>query len=213
MPTIGFLHTSEVHVPTFAALRAELAPHWRELHLSDPDLLADARRDGLTPDLSARLDDRLRSLAGRGADVILCTCSTLGGRAEGQVAEVPVLRVDRPMAEAAVASGERIAVVATTASTIEPTFALLREAASAAGRSATLIEATCPDAWQRFEKGDISGYVAEAAKRARAVAPQAEVIVLAQASLVPAAALLTDLPIPVLTSPRLGVARAVATPP
>jgi predicted Fe-Mo cluster-binding NifX family protein len=37
-----------------------------------------------------------------------------------------------------------------------------------------------------------------------------DVIVLAQASMAPAAALLSDLPIPVLTSPRTAVAQAIA---
>jgi Asp/Glu/hydantoin racemase len=37
----------------------------------------------------------------------------------------------------------------------------------------------------------------------------ADVVVLAQASMAPAAGLLADLPVPVLTSPRSAVARAV----
>jgi hypothetical protein len=44
----------------------------------------------------------------------------------------------------------------------------------------------------------------------RQVADQGEVIGLAQASMAGAAALCTDLPIPVLSSPSLGVATAVA---
>jgi Asp/Glu/hydantoin racemase len=211
--TIGFLHTADVHVPVFHELRAELAPGWADLHVVDPGLLADARIAGITAELAARVDARLHELADRGADLIVCTCSTLAGYAETRTADlgVPVLRVDRPMAEAAVAAGSRIAVLATVESTFAPTCALLRAAADRAGRVVTLIETPVPGAWSLFEKGDLRAYAEQVADRARAVAPRADVIVLAQASLTPAAALLADLPIPVLTSPRTAVARAIAT--
>jgi Asp/Glu/hydantoin racemase len=206
--TIGFLHTADVHVPTFGALRAELAPGWQDLHVVDPSLLADARRDGMTPGVAARMDARLHELADAGADVIVCTCSTLGAHAESRTTDlgVPVLRVDRPMAEAAVAAGPRIAVLATVESTLEPTRELLRSV----GREVTLTETVCPSAWGFFEAGDHEGYASAIAAEARRVAPDADVIVLAQASMAPATALLTDLTIPVLSSPRTAVAQAIS---
>jgi len=206
--TIGFLHTADVHVPTFRALRAELAPGWQDLHVVDPSLLADARRAGITASLAARVDARLHELADAGADVIVCTCSTLGAHAETRTTDlgVPVLRVDRPMAEAAVAAGPRIAVLATVESTLPPTRVLLR---SVGGASVTLTESICPSAWSLFEAGDQEAYAAAIAAEARRVAPSADVIVLAQASMAPAAALLADLPVPVLTSPRTAVAQAI----
>ncbi|GIF20482.1 Asp/Glu/hydantoin racemase [Actinoplanes tereljensis] len=213
MTVIGFLHTADVHVPVFHDLRAELAPGWADLHVVDPSLLADAQAAGVTAELAARVDARLHELADRGADLIVCTCSSLGEYAETRTADlgVPVLRVDRPMAEAAVAAGSRIAVLATVDSTLAPTAALLRAAAERAGRVVTLIETPVPGAWSLFEKGDLHGYAVQVADQARVVAPRADVIVLAQASLSPAAAMLADLPIPVLTSPRTAVARAIAT--
>ncbi|GAA0579406.1 aspartate/glutamate racemase family protein [Paractinoplanes ferrugineus] len=212
MTTIGFLHTADVHVPVFHELRAELAPGWADVHVVDPALLADAQRDGLTPELAGRVDARLHELADRGADLIVCTCSTLGGYAETRTGDtgVPVLRLDRPMAAAAVAAGERIGVVATSDSTFGPTGELLRETAERAGRRVTLVEAPVPGAWSLFLQGDLLAYAEKAATAARRIAPEVEVIVLAQASLAPAAALLTDLPIPVLSSPRAAVRQAIA---
>ena len=202
MTTIGFLHTADVHVETFRALVAERGH--RAVHVVDPTLLADARAHGVNASLAARLGDRLRELAGRGPDVIVCTCSTLGGHAERVVLPVPVLRVDRPMAEAAVAIGGRIAVVATVASTLAPTRDLLLECAA----DAEVELAPCLDAWAFFEAGDHEGYRQAIAAHVRTL--DADVIVLAQASLVPAAELLADLPVPVLSSPRSAVDRAVA---
>lgn len=212
MTTIGFLHTGDVHVSTFGALRAELAPAWQDVHVVDESLLADARRQGITAELAARIDARLHELADRGADIVVCTCSSLGGYAEGRTADlgVPVLRADRPMAEAAVAAGRRIAVVATVDSTVGPTRDLLLDAASRAGREVELVEVRCAEAWPHFEKGELDAYAQVVARKAREAAPGVEVIVLAQASAAPAAGLLADLPIPVLTSPRTAVARAIA---
>jgi hypothetical protein len=98
--TIGFLHTADVHVATFRGLLAELAPGYADVHEVDERLLADARA-GI--DVSDRVAERLGALAAAGADVVVCTCSTLGELTERVVLPVPVLRADRPMAQAAVA--------------------------------------------------------------------------------------------------------------
>jgi Asp/Glu/hydantoin racemase len=202
--TIGFLHTAEVHVATFRGLVAELAPPGLDdLHLVDESLLADARRTGSAPGL----DGRLKELATAGADLIVCTCSTIGADAERADLSVPVMRLDRPMAEAAVAAGDRIAVVATVESTLEPTLALLRATADLAGRQVTLIASPCLSAWRHFEAGDISAYDEEIAAHVRTIAGDADVIVLAQAGMAGAAALLPGLP--VLTSPRTAVEAAL----
>ncbi|GIF41082.1 aspartate/glutamate racemase family protein [Actinoplanes xinjiangensis] len=201
MTTIGFLHTAEVHVATFRGLFAELAPPGLDdLHLVDPSLLADARRTGSAPGLGARLEE----LAGAGADLIVCTCSTIGAAAEAARPGVPVVRLDRPMAEAAVAAGDRIAVVATVESTMGPTMDLIR---ATAGRPVTLIPSPCLTAWRHFEAGDLTAYDEEIAAHVRAIAAEADVIVLAQAGMAGAAALLPGLP--VLTSPRAAVEAAV----
>jgi Asp/Glu/hydantoin racemase len=202
MTTIGFLHTADAHVATFHALVAERGH--RDVHLVDATLLADARERGVDAVLEERLAERLRELAGRGPDVIVCTCSTLSGHAERIPVAVPVLRIDRPMAERAVAIGGRIAVVAAVESTLAPTRELLLECAA----GADVVIAPCLDAWALFEAGDQAGYLRAIAAHARTL--DADVIVLAQASMAPAAELLADLPIPVLSSPRTAVDRAIS---
>lgn len=208
MATIGFLHTAEVHVATFGQLLAELAPQDEPLHLVDARLLADAQAGGLPLGLGMRVENRLGALEAGGADVIVCTCSTIGALAERAEAGVPVIRVDRPMADAAVAAGRRIGVLVTTESTLEPTLALLRDSAVRAGVDPTFVIGRCLSAWQHFEAGKLQRYYAEIADQASRLAADVDVIVLAQASMTPAAAQLGNLP--VLTSPRSAVAAAVA---
>jgi Asp/Glu/hydantoin racemase len=202
MATIGFLHTADVHVGTFHALTVERGH--QDVSVVDASLLADARAHGVDAALEERLAGRLREVAAQGPDVIVCTCSTLGGIAERIELPVPVLRLDRPMAEAAVAIGGRIAVVATVASTLAPTRDLLLECAP----DADVRPAPCLDAWALFEAGDQDGYRQAVAAHVRTL--DADVIVLAQASLAPAIELLGDFGTPVLSSPALAVDRAVA---
>lgn len=203
MPTIGFLHTAEVHVGTFRGLLRELGPGCGDVHVVDESLLADARERGVDADVERRLRQRLREVAAQKPDVIVCTCSTLGGHAERMGGEVgaPVLRVDRPMAEAAVAAGRRIGVVATTASTLGPTRELLTSCARA---DTEIVEALCPDAWPLFLAGDHAGYIRRVVEHARTL--DVDVIVLAQASMAPAEDFLGG---KALSSPRIAVQRAL----
>ncbi|GED11537.1 aspartate/glutamate racemase family protein [Cellulosimicrobium cellulans] len=206
---IGFLHTADVHVATFGALVDEAAPGEGHAHRVDAPLLDDARAGAPT---GARVRAHVDALVAAGASVVVCTCSTLGPVAEevGGLG-VPVVRVDRPLAEAAVRDGGRVAIVAALASTLGPTTDLLADAARRAGATVELDPVVCVDAWSAFEAGDLGAYhraVADAARDA-VRRRRADVVVLAQASMAPAAALLVDLPVPVLTSPGSAVARAV----
>ncbi len=206
---LALLHTSPVHVPVFDALRDRHHPHLRLRHFVDEELLHRARRespDAVTDEVRAVLD---RAVA-EGARAVLCTCSTIGGVAEtvGAGAKVPVLRVDRPMAAAAVAAGPRVVAVATVESTLAPTVALIEDEARRAGRPVTVRPLLVGSAWARFQAGDTEGYVREVAGAADAIgSADADVIVLAQASMAPAQHLTTT-PVPTLSSPRPGLAAA-----
>ncbi|MCX4741773.1 aspartate/glutamate racemase family protein [Streptomyces antibioticus] len=206
---LALLHTSPVHVPVFDALRDDIHPGLELRHHVDEGLLSRAREHG--PDAVA---DDIRGVLARvaagGARAVLCTCSTIGAVAEaaGSVVGVPVLRVDRPMAAAAVAAGARIVVLATVESTIAPTTELIEEEAGRAGRCVTVRAVLVPGAFERFAVGDGEGYVRLVAGAADAVSGvDADVIVLAQASMAPAREL-TITSVPVLSSPGLGLAAA-----
>ena len=210
MTRIGFLHTADVHVATFTRLLGDADGGAHGVHAVDESLLADARARGIDDDLRARIGDRLRSLAAE-TDAVLCTCSTIGGAAEAMAAEVgvPVVRVDRPLAARAVAGGGRIGVVAAVESTLVPTVALLREEARVLGVDVDLDVRPCLDAWSHFERGDVDAYLDAVAVHVDAIAPDVDVVVLAQASMAAAAERCTT-DRPVLASPMLGVAAVLA---
>ena len=82
-PTIGFLHTADVHVATFDRLVAERAAGVTAIHCVRDQLLANAREHGVDdPSVRRGLAEAFSVLVADGADVIVCTCSTLGGEAE-----------------------------------------------------------------------------------------------------------------------------------
>lgn len=115
MPSVGFLHTSLVHEPTFTALLEDAAGAHAvdQVHRVDESLLADARSHGIDAVLQERIRAHLRRLADQ-VDVIVCTCSTIGGEAERLATAdgIVFVRVDRPVAERAIAIGGRIGMAA-----------------------------------------------------------------------------------------------------
>ena len=210
---LAFLHTSPVHVETFQRLVSEVDAAIPIRHEVRKQLLARVRAAGaMTEAVRTEVADAIRMLAGDGAKLIVCTCSTIGAIAEAAPVSkgVLVMRIDRPMAEQAVASGRRIIVLAALQSTLEPTINLLRQIASDTQREVEAREVLCTSAWPFFEREDHATYVAEIAKTIEAVALPSDLVLLAQASMAPAAGLVHHLNIPILSSPRLGVEAALA---
>ncbi|MER5527842.1 aspartate/glutamate racemase family protein [Streptomyces sp. NPDC002677] len=204
---LALLHTSPLHIPVFDALRDEDHPGLELRHLVAPELLARARREGpeaVAPEVTAALE----RAAADGVRAVLCTCSTIGEVAEraADSVGVPIVRGDRPMATAAVAAGSRIAVLATVESTLAPTLALIEDEARRADRPIRARAQVVADAWTHFEAGDIEGCARLVAAAADAVT-DADVIVLAQASMA-SAQRLTTTAVPILSSPRPGLAAA-----
>jgi hypothetical protein len=209
---LAFLHTAAVHVPTFTGIVRDIAPRVPLRHSVRDDLFARALADGRVTE-GTRLDTQaeVQRLVAEGARVVLCTCSTLGSAAEETpaVSHARVIRVDRPMAERAVATGRSILLVAATPTAMATAGALLSEAAQ--GRALPAVrELMCAAAWERFQAGDLSGYAAALASAVDEHARANDVVMLAQASMAPAAALVRRSDVDVLTSPDVGVRAALA---
>lgn len=151
-------------------------------------------------------------------DALLITCSTMN-RAAGAVRHalratgVPVVQIDEPMMEAAVARGGRILVVATHGPTVASTQALLRETAARGGRSVTCVGATVEEAFELLGRGDLRRHNRAIARAIRAAQRRGRLdsVVLAQLSMSvfalehPDAA--RDFGVPVLTSGECGFRR------
>jgi hypothetical protein len=206
------VHTAQSNVEVFSGLLAELAPEVPARHLLHQELLDESLAAGeFTPELRRRTAAAMHEAAGD-AGLVLCTCSTIGPGADDAAAEssVPILRIDRPMAEKAVAMAQHIAVTATFQTTLGPTLELLEAAALAADREVELEPFVFNEARTAWAEGDLEGYLDAIARGLGLAAEEAELIVLAQASMAAALESCPDLGVPVLSSPRLGLEAALA---
>lgn len=209
MTTVGLLHTVPALATTFDDLVRAQAPDLRRIHVADAWLLDTARREGVTSTVERTVADHVRHLAARGADAVLVTCSSIGEAAElaASTVDPPVLRVDAAMAGEAVAVAAaargRIAVLATLPSTLGPTGRLVERAARGTAGPVEVTATVVDGAAEANDRGDrerVDDLVAEAVLHT-----DADVIVLAQASMARAAARV-DVAVPVLSSPAGGVA-------
>lgn len=210
---LGLLHTAEAHRTRFDRLLAELAPEtvgW--VHCVREALLRQALDTFPVNTIAAGIEAALATLRSQGATQALCTCSSVGGMAEqvGRQMGLPTLRVDRPMAEAAVAASRHLLVVACLPSTLGPTTQLLNEVAHGQNRRIEIETLLMENAWPLFQAGDEAGFARHIAGIILQTWPRPDAIVLAQASMAGAADLLRQSPVPVFASPRLGIASALA---
>jgi Asp/Glu/hydantoin racemase len=179
-------------------------------NIADDSLIKDVIAAGrLTPHVARRVAGHIASAEEAGADLILVTCSSIGRAVEAAApfANVPVLRVDQPMADAAVATGSRIGVVATLATTLEPTADLIQRRATAAGRSIGLTARLCEGAFEALMAGDAARHDERVCAALNELAGKVDVIVLAQASMSRVADALPpeNRRVPILASPSLAI--------
>ena len=207
---IACLHTVESNIEPFEAAAGELG--FRSLSLRHEvrdDLLAAVGRAG---SFNAAIMDKtvaaLRALSAD-SDGVLLTCSTLGPAVipAQKVCRVPVSRVDQGLAREAVKRGGKVAVLCTAPTTLASTQDLFEAEARVTG--AVIEVRRVPEAWDDFKSGRLDRYYALAAQAAdQAFREGAPIVVLAQVSMAPAAALCREgRP---LVSPATGLKSIVA---
>lgn len=215
MPTtLGLIHTSATLVPVFAELLQPYAG-LSVFNIVDDSLIKQVIREGeLSPGVARRVVDQVGLAERAGAEAILVTCSSIGPAVElaARLTAVPVIRVDQAMAEQAVATGGRIGVLATLATTLGPTVDLVERQAAEAGRSVALRSLVCPGAFDALMAGDAAAHDAAVLAALRQLMRESDVVLLAQASMARVAAALepAESGVPVLTSPPLAVAGLAA---
>lgn len=207
---IALIHTVTSLVPVFKELFTELIPDADLYHVVDESLLQNTIREGaLSPITSRRVVDYIVSAEQAGAEIVLVTCSSIGPVVDlGElVTTIPVLRVDRPMADLAVQMGTKIGVAATLSTTLEPTAALIERRAVVAGKDVQVISKLCEGAFDAVISGDTATHDKIVAAGLRELVEQSDVCVLAQASMARVVQRLSeeDRRIPILSSPRLAV--------
>ena len=210
--TLGLIHTSATLVPVFQELTDKYLAdkNIKIFNISDDSLIKNTIERGvLTPDTSRRVVNHVASAEEAGADFIMVTCSSIGPAVEtaATLVNVPVLRVDQPMADKAVRMASKIGVVATLSTTLEPTSDLVRRRAIFAGKKIELTSKLCEGAFDALMSGNPEHHDESVASALKELSQQVDVILLAQASMARVVNQLSndDKKVPILTSPELAV--------
>lgn len=211
--TLALLHTAPVLIPVFADLAARLLENVRVFHLADESLLKNTISTGYLEKITIRrVCAHIESAHQAGADAVLVTCSSIGAAipVARQLFDFPILRVDERMAETAVRTADRIGVLATLPTTLDPTVALIRAAAAEAGRSPEIVSHLCEGAFAAVAAGDTRTHDLRVTEGLARLTATCGVIVLAQASMARVADALdpAQRPVPILSSPRLAMEQA-----
>ena len=210
---LTLLHTGAMLIPDFAALAKELLPGVIVRHQLDETLIQNTIAAGqLEKATIRRLIKEIECAREGGADVVMVTCSSLGPAITlaRQVFEFPILRVDEAMAGEAVRTGRRIGVLATLATTLQPTCELVRETAAARQRECEIVTGLCPGAFEAVTNGNGARHDELVTAGLLELAARVDVVVLAQASMARVAARIEPgrVAVPVLSSPRSGMEHA-----
>ncbi|MCL2479289.1 MAG: aspartate/glutamate racemase family protein, partial [Treponema sp.] len=121
-----------------------------------------------------------------GVDLIMLACSTFNQAVEfaRPMINVPMLQIDRPMMEKAVATGKRIGLIGTLASTMPSSERLLRQCADDAGKKIDVISVLNAEAFKVLRSGNPDGHNAMVLEDIKKLSRDVDCIVLAQASMV-----------------------------
>lgn len=213
MQRLGIVHTVSQLAATFAELAGELLPGVQTTVITDELLLKRTIRDGAVDDVTRdRLRGHVDALADFGVDAVLVTCSSVGALVDELAPRaVPVVRVDRAMAERAVTLGSTVGVLATLPTTLAPTTELVEAAARDAGRTVRVVSRLCDGAFAALQGGDPERHDAIIARELDRLAAEVDVVVLAQASMARIAAARPAGGTRVLSSPRLAMERLACT--
>ena len=203
---LTILHTTLATTTTIPAMIRELYPDEFDIvNVLDDSLLNDIKCSGR---MSASVIERFIQYAciakNNGSDALLLACSSLGKAADiaRELLDIPLYKIDEPMADQAVESGNNILVLGTVKSTLEPTSDLIRSKRKSQEQSITCI--LIPDVFELYEI-DREQHDQRIAEVIQEHLNTYDVIVLAQASMANAIQYITQGREKIVTSLPLGL--------
>ena len=186
MKKVVAIYTGHGLMDNVKAAFAEQMPDCRLVNIIDDSLIADViASNEVQPSVTRRLLQYYQTAADMGADVIFNTCSSVGDLvAVGQkLIDVPIVRIDEPMAREAVSKYDKIVVIATLPTTLDPTVRLLEQQAALLGRHVTIVNGLADGAYHALVNGKPEEHDQRIIDVAQELAQDVDAIVLAQGSM------------------------------
>lgn len=155
-PHVCILQTSFAKRDDTVAYLKERVPGVRVEFITDSTLLPDIRAaGGPTQAVIDRMTLYARAAEISGADLIVNSCSTVGEVADiyAKAVSIPVMKVDKPMAEKAVELGTNIALIATVETTLGPSQRLIESIGRERGKEMHCTQFLQNAAWNALASG------------------------------------------------------------
>jgi Asp/Glu/hydantoin racemase len=185
-PVLAMLHTVPGLVTDMESLALGIVPGLHVLHYVDESLLQDTIANGTTPrHVRRRLVDYARYAEESGAQALLVSCSSIGEAATAaqDFVSIPVLRIDTPMADLAVMTGDKIGVLATLSATLGPTTRLVQGSAKRQNKKPLITAREAVGAFDALRAGNRALHDSLVLDAFSELAADCDVVVLAQASM------------------------------
>ena len=213
MKKIGIIHTSFVSVEDLKRLFKEIIPDAELTNIVDDSLLREVSANGgINENIIRKMCIYADNLRREKVDLIFNQCSSVGEAFEIATLdyEIPVLRVDRAAAEKAAETAKtEIAVVATVKSTVAPSTRIVERAVEKLGKNIRVKPILVDGALEILMKeGDREKHNQLVKEAIREAEKTADVIVLAQGSMLVLEPELVGYNKLILTTPKLGVEMA-----
>ena len=213
MKKIFAIHTSNVSYYDLKDLFSKYGPDVEYHNIVDDSLLDEVKANGhITPAIISRMCQYFKIAESLGADLIFNQCSSVGEAADiaAKCVNIPVVKIDEAMAEKAVSIGNKIAVIATVASTVAPSTRLVETKAKLLNKDCKVDPILVDGALDILMKEkNVEKHNKLVIDAINSASEDHDVIVLAQGSMTAILPYLGETKVPVLTSPEIGVIKAI----
>ena len=209
---VGLIYTSttpELIELVEKEVKGQLGEDVELYSIEDPSILAETRDAGyVTPKAAARLIGMYMKAVGEDCEAMLNLCSSVGEVADAaqdaaKYIGVPIVRVDEEMCREAVRQGKKIGVVATLATTLEPTKNTILRMSRECGKHVELVDCLVEGAFG-LNQDEFRARMAESIEK---IADDVDVVLFAQGSMAYCEEYIAEkFGKIVLSSPRFGAA-------
>lgn len=196
--TLALIHNGPVLVEKLEKICAHIIPDVKIINITDSSMVRDIiefKNHKLGAKLTRRIIRYALCAEDLGADAIIMTCSSLCGTVDiaKHITDIPVFKIIKPMAREAVEKGNKIGLISTLASSVEPVKQQLYESASLLNKKIEVKNTLCNEAFKVLISGNCEKHNHMLEDAAVELAKTCDVIVLAQGSMADMSNRLTEL--------------------
>lgn len=188
---------------------AQAMPDYTLVNIADDSLISEIMEKGaVTEGVRKRMMYYFQAAVRCNPQVIVSACSSVGEVAEeaDKKLKIPVVRIDHAMIEKALGEGERIGVLASLSTTMEPTTSYIHRLAVERGREVQVVGKVAEGAYEANIRGETEVHDARILQAAKEIQAKVDVLIMAQGSMTKMEEeLRLQTGLPVYSSPRLCV--------